>query len=333
MSRRILAIGQGRPRQRSAFTLVELLVVIAIIGVLVALLLPAVQAAREAARRMSCSNNLKQLGLAMHNFHDANNNFPPGMTDDDTKNFGWGTYILPYMEQVALYDGISQNINSSAPQVLLPKGGSHPNVDGWGKLLIDESSQQQYTKSILPGYLCPSNPLGKKDNDGYGASHYVGNAGTETMAYSSWGCANWKAASQTGLLLFANDNNQTDVVTFGGIRDGTSNTIFIGEVGESKNVYAGKTDHNNFPLWAGGNNNGGCNTKAMGSHLRIADVNFFINRPKTTDESDMCFGSYHTGGAQFVFGDGSVHFIQQSIDTTTLARLADRRDGLPVTLP
>lgn len=89
---------------RKGFTLVELLVVIAIIGILIALLLPAVQAAREAARRSQCTNNLKQLGLAIHNFHDVNNVFPIGQPDDDNDNYAWGAYILPYVEQKQMYD-------------------------------------------------------------------------------------------------------------------------------------------------------------------------------------------------------------------------------------
>ncbi|MCA9201485.1 MAG: DUF1559 domain-containing protein, partial [Planctomycetales bacterium] len=106
--------------KRTGFTLVELLVVIAIIGVLVAMLLPAVQAAREAARRSDCSNKLKQFGLALQNFHDTYKNFPPGMTDDDTDNLGWGTYILPFIEQGNLYDQMSTVVTTSTPNAGMP---------------------------------------------------------------------------------------------------------------------------------------------------------------------------------------------------------------------
>jgi prepilin-type N-terminal cleavage/methylation domain-containing protein/prepilin-type processing-associated H-X9-DG protein len=342
------------PRARRGFTLVELLVVIAIIGVLVALLLPAVQAAREAARRMSCSNNLKQFGLALQNFHDTYGVFPPGMTDDDTKNLGWGFYILPYMEQGNLYNVIAQNVAAhpgaiagTAPGLIF-KPGRHPNTDNNDRLHIDQSGNQPSTQVILPGYLCPSNALAKKDNNNYGASHYVGNAGTTTQfsgGAPAWGCANgaFRGNSQTGMLLFDNHNDETYNVGMGDCRDGTSNTIIVGEIGASQNVYPGKNGNGSFPLWAGGNNDFGCEGKAMGSHLRLADATYYINRPATTlnaaaggsdwHESDMCFGSFHTGGAQFAFVDGSVHFLQQTINTTTYFRLANRLDGLPVTLP
>lgn len=344
MHSRAPLVGRRNPR---GFTLVELLVVIAIIGVLVALLLPAVQQAREAARRMSCGNNLKQFGLALQNFHDVNGAFPPGMTDDDTKNFGWGTYILPYMEQSALWDGISNVVNNAADtndsnykQRMIVRGGEHRNVDYWNRLMVENSDQQQYTKTILPMYLCPSNPIGKKDNDGYGASHYVGNMGTENS--SNLGCGGWKGKDQTGVLLHDNDNYTTWTVSMGDVRDGTSNTLLVGEIGQSQNVYAAKTDSRAFPLWAGGNNNGGCSDQlGFASHLRLADGKYFINRPPTTpigqggaegDVSDACFGSFHTGGAQFVYVDGSVHFLQQSIDVEMLRRLAHRQDGLVVSI-
>lgn len=333
---------QDAPARRRGFTLVELLVVIAIIGVLVALLLPAVQAAREAARRMSCSNNLKQFGLALQNFHDTHGTFPVGMTDDDTNNFGWGLYILPYMEQGNIYTAISTKVSATAPQQLITRPGSHANVDGWSLLQVNNSAHDVNTKTILPGYLCPSNALGKKDNNGYGASHYVGNAGTTTHMTVNWGCAAWKAKDQNGVLLFDNDNTETVTVGMGDVRDGTSNTIMVGEVGQSENVYPGKINDGNFPLWAGGNNEGGCEGKYMGSHLRVADATYYINRPAThlplgtgtvaKDTSDLCFGSFHTGGAQVVFVDGSVHFLQSTINTTTLFRLASRQDGLPVSL-
>src|SRR5687768_14300669 len=127
-----------RAVRRGGFTLVELLVVIAIIGVLVALLLPAVQAAREAARRSDCSNKLKQIGIALHNHHDTYGSFPPGMVDDDTNSLGWGVAILPFMEQQQLYDVVNSLFTNSTAvpkPIMLHKttiGHTGPNIDAWG---------------------------------------------------------------------------------------------------------------------------------------------------------------------------------------------------------
>lgn len=335
--------GSKAATPRRAFTLVELLVVIAIIGVLVALLLPAVQAAREAARRMSCGNNLKQLGLALQNFHDVQGAFPPGMTDDDTRNLGWGTYILPYMEQTALY----ANISATANNMLLPKAGPHTNVDT-NYTFLETNNQAANLKQILPGFLCPSSALPKKDNNDFGASHYVGNIGSTVIngtqfAYNSLGCGQPTATNLNGVLLIDGVNEYTYTISMGDVRDGTSNTLLVGEVGQSETVTPTRTDQGNFPLWAGGKNAGGCNNRFVGSHMRFADAVFYLNRPGTTlplgtgstntNESDLSFGSYHTGGVQFVFVDGSVHFITQNINTTTLANLASRNDGQVVQLP
>jgi len=334
-----------RRSSQRGFTLVELLVVIAIIGVLVALLLPAVQAAREAARRMSCGNNLKQFGLALQNFHDTYGSFPVGMTNDDTSCLGWGTYVQPFMEGTNLYNGISGNITAAGASMIFASG-PHPNFDvaPWTVHRVSTAVHDPYTKTSVPGFLCPSNALGKVDNNGYGASHYVGNAGSTTHTTYKWGCSGsgMKGDAQTGVLLFDNDNNASWTVTMAAVSDGTSNTIMVGEVGKSTNVYPGKNTNGNFPLWAGGNNDGGCNSNLMGSHMRVADGTYFINRITLplgagnggdSDPSDLCFGSFHPGGAQFVFVDGSVHFIQQNIASVQLERLANRMDGQPVTLP
>lgn len=320
------------------FTLVELLVVIAIIGILVALLLPAVQAAREAARRTSCNNNLKQFGLALQNFHDIYQNFPPGLTDDDTANLGWGTYILPYMEQTNLYDKFSDNLAAGTAPVAMfvVKGGSHPNIDSWGgnpcALRIDFGANQPYTQQVMSNYLCPSSALPNKDNNGYGASSYVGNGGTEVIAFSSFACG-----APQGIMtgVFSNDAQNTTTFVYGmaAVTDGTSNTLMVGEIGKSQNVTPNKTTDGNFPLWAGGNNDGGCNAKYIGAHIRLAGPNFNINRPPVDQQSDVSFGSFHPNGAQFVFVDGSVHFITQYIDTTVYSNFANRNDGFPVQLP
>ncbi|MCA9210072.1 MAG: DUF1559 domain-containing protein [Planctomycetales bacterium] len=336
--------------KRTGFTLVELLVVIAIIGVLVAMLLPAVQAAREAARRSDCSNKLKQFGLALQNFHDTYKNFPPGMTDDDTDNLGWGTYILPFIEQGNLYDQMSTVVTTSTPNagmpspVMIVKGGTHSNIDSWTvsspqPWQVNHTMQQTYTKQVLPAYLCPSNPIPDRDEDGYGASHYVGNAGNELLALASWGCGSPNATSQqNGVLMNDNHNQNTMALNMAAVTDGTSNTLLVGEIGRSDNVNPSIIDGNNFPLWAGGNVDGGCNGRYAGSHVRYADTLFTINKLTpagiTSDgSSDLSFGSYHPGGAQFVFVDGSTHFIPETVDSLIYRYLGGRNDGNVVQLP
>lgn len=195
---------------RRAFTLVELLVVIAIIGVLVALLLPAVQAAREAARRSDCSNKLKQLGIALHNCHDTYGSFPPGLLDDDTNSFGWAVSILPFMEQKPLYDNIDAICGTftpiapnSQPVMLVKNTASHPNLDpgGWTNATtpntqppwrIDNAPVQPFTKLWQPSFFCPSSAFPRMDDDGWATSTYCGNVGNQRVNWNSGANAvNW----------------------------------------------------------------------------------------------------------------------------------------------
>jgi prepilin-type N-terminal cleavage/methylation domain-containing protein/prepilin-type processing-associated H-X9-DG protein len=335
--------------RKAGFTLVELLVVIAIIGILVGLLLPAVQAAREAARRMQCQNKLKQFGLAVQGFHDVNLNFPPGMTDDDTDNFGWGAYILPYIEQQALYDKINGVVITAAgsPPARFPiNGGNHPNVDSapWNTLQINHGSQNVNTRQVLTEFLCPSNPQEVRDNDSYGASHYVGNGGNYitstvtnatpfTASAANMACGAYRGNVMNGVFLHDGNNDVTYVTKMANMTDGTSSTMLIGEIGASATVNVSKTDSPHFPLWAGGNNNGGCVSYYMSAAMRFGGYNFTINRAITDPNSDLSFGSYHNGGAQFVLVDGSVKFFTSMIDTDIYAYVAQRNDGISIKLP
>ena len=366
---------------RAGFTLIELLVVIAIIAVLIALLLPAVQQAREAARRSQCKNNLKQLGLAMQNFHDVVGNFPPGRPDDDGRNYGWGLYLAPYMDNAAAYNAIAKASDASgtlaAPDaggvIMLPKGGTphknpfsgrsmdngnpgtvtgsrEGNVDAKGTRM-QVNGQHNITNAvgvgnsiaakIVPAYVCPSDILPAVDNNGYAKSNYCGNSGAATVPWSGVnpsisGCAQYKGSAQNGILLYANDNNSTWVTKIADIRDGTSNTLMIGEITESAICRSTQTNTGAFPLWVGGNNDGGCSGWSGGAGgLRLADETYFINRKAailgTSDPSDASFGSQHAGGAHFLMCDGTVRLISQNINALTVYRaLAGRADKIPV---
>ena len=232
-----------------AFTLVELLVVIAIIGILIALLLPAVQAAREAARRMTCSNNLKQLGIAVHTYHDAVKALP--RAGEWAANLSYAVYVLPYMEQSALYaefnhDPVYYNNTTLIPGD--PRGYSYRNR----KLTLSQAR--------ISAYLCPSanvkihtttsdysasDPPTGDGRDPLYALHYYGVAGPITNAsdgvsvditgYPVIGIASgWSYLGATGAMTLA-----PSYLTLGSIADGTSNTILIGEIS--------KADYQSYP--------------------------------------------------------------------------------------
>ncbi|MFM9965202.1 MAG: DUF1559 domain-containing protein [Planctomycetaceae bacterium] len=348
--------GQSRVPRKSrrvaGFTLIELLVVIAIIAVLIALLLPAVQQAREAARRSQCKNNLKQYGLGLQNFHDTNLNFPPGMPNNDGNNYGWGIYVLPFMDQDGAYKAISKD---PALVVLLPKGGT-PNRDPYAgttpysmdtpgaRAQINGNHGGSMSKKVLSFCVCPSDILPAVDNDGYGKSNYCGNAGAVPSGVTPGtvnGCGSFKGNTQTGILQYANDDNNTWVVSMRDVRDGTSNTIAVGEVTESLNVTVSSTGTGNFPTWASANNNASCNGFSSGTAglrlagslpARAAGLGTYPINLRTTADSNACFGSQHTGGAHFLMVDGTVRFLNQNLDIDTVyPRLGARDDKQPVT--
>ncbi|WP_254512180.1 DUF1559 domain-containing protein [Anatilimnocola floriformis] len=323
-----------RKSLRQGFTLVELLVVIAIIGVLVALLLPAVQAAREAARRTQCSNNMKQIGLAAHNFHDTYNKLPVGTHDDDHKSYCWRTWLLPFVEQGNLYNRMI------ADGMWVPPGmGGGPN--GVPTLNIDTVPKSEITgatgdllKVKLGFYTCPSDTLPERDNDGYFKTNYCGNMGPTVGTISTCAAADSKGEYQQGVFLLSNQNTDTWVVRLADITDGTSNTIMAGEISESLNINKTTPADKRFPIWPGGNNNGDCNLGSAGSAgmLRFIDTAYFINR-KTGNESNMCFGSKHPGGAMLSLGDASVRFINESVSTTVWRAAGTRYGGESDLLP
>jgi prepilin-type N-terminal cleavage/methylation domain-containing protein/prepilin-type processing-associated H-X9-DG protein len=265
----------------SAFTLIELLVVIAIIAILIALLLPAVQQAREAARRSSCKNNLKQMGLAMHNYHDAHGSFPYGLWDDDS--FGWGTFLLPYLDQAPLYSRLNFDFHRSTPT-----GGSlAADIEG-GRTAIP--GHVIYTP--LQVFLCPTAPLeGRRNGRGPARSDYLGCNGTnDDGVFVRWRDQN---------------NGQDPIISIRDITDGTSNTFTIGEGAWHAVWNNGIQDvTDDYPLWVGG-------ISTDESHIRKTDTRLNVGG------DDDSFGSYHPGGAHFLFADGHVTFISENIDANT----------------
>tara|TARA_R110002095_G_scaffold204266_1_gene186854 strand:+ start:8034 stop:9020 length:987 start_codon:yes stop_codon:yes gene_type:complete len=313
---------------RKGFTLIELLVVIAIIAILIALLLPAVQQAREAARRSSCKNNLKQLGIALHNYHETHSVFPPGwivpqfmssggtpVASNDHRYVGhnpaWGIYLLPFLDLATLYN--LQSFNSSDYQTY-GHGGSF--VSGHGLLQAPNSTNKLADTFAI--FSCPSDTQFNKGTtiNGYGRSSYVSCRGN----INNYGQAT-SMAPMPGVFY---TNSAT---RFRDITDGTSNTIALGEV--SNNQYS-EVD-SNAVLETGGAWGG------FGIHKRYTMVSRNTNstRPINLSSPDDTppysssdgFGSMHTGGAHFTLCDGSVRFIGENVSISIYGHLGDRADG------
>ncbi len=324
-------------RSRVGFTLIELLVVIAIIAILIALLLPAVQQAREAARRSSCKSNLKQIGVALHNFHDTYGNLPPGGFDNDSDRIGWRVNILPMLEQSTVYEQMTNNgvvvVNTQSDITACTTGTNVGDCEAGRDPNVFNADATVAGQTFLSVYTCPSDVLPEFDDDGWGKANYCGNAGSET---NEWNGQNLEGTEQDGMLCHSNDDNPSRIVfvKFRDVTDGTSNTIMVGEVSESANVTRSNAASARFPIWIGGNNDASCcnGFREHGAISRLTGGAFFVNR-QAGDESDASFGSQHTGGAQFVFGDGAVRFLSENIDSGLYHNLGSRNDGLPVELP
>jgi len=339
--------------RKRAFTLVELLVVIAIIGILVALLLPAIQAAREAARRTQCGNNLKQIGVALHNYNDTFKTLPMGFTNDYgwAQNYlgqnyahhvapppaavvtatrwyaswSWSAYVAPFMELSAQHQTLDVNGKWAAQSLL-------------------SAEPRQVISTPVPAFRCPSD-TGKDPHNG-GEYRPADSAGTRLTAAT----ANYvgvcddnsanidnRQGNCSGVLYVDSD------VKFRDVTDGTSAVLMVGErcryrtharCGVQQDcggaiVFVIATSNQ-----LSHDNRG--NAAAVGSAARGINWDSPVTTPGPCDNlwnAKSSFHSLHPGGAQFVLVDASTHFISQDVDLTTFRRLAHKSDGNPVQVP
>jgi prepilin-type N-terminal cleavage/methylation domain-containing protein/prepilin-type processing-associated H-X9-DG protein len=326
-------------RSRSGFTLIELLVVIAIIGVLIALLLPAVQSAREAARRAQCVNNLKQIGIAMHNYHDMAGVLPPGHR---TAVFGtFQVYILPYIEQVNLYNSYNQYGRYWAPGTT-SGGGSGPA----NQLRYGSPPNLTVTRSLVNNLLCPSDgekPSDRSTYNGITWHNYIVNFGNGDI-YQSLGTVGggytvgiYPDAPWLGAAFSDADTTQRfypsrgRCYSFADFRDGTSNTLLAGEI-----VKGMGADLRGFTWW--GDAVSGSTYLSPNSSLpdvqnsagycrSLVDGNPPCVVATTSQPPTYAFRSRHPGGVNMVFGDGSVRFIKNTINLFTWRALGTTRGG------
>jgi prepilin-type N-terminal cleavage/methylation domain-containing protein len=324
-------------RGTRGFTLIELLVVIAIIAVLIGLLLPAVQKVREAAARMKCSNTLKQLGLAMHNYHDVNSKFPPGYAfnyfQKGEENF-WTMYVLPFIEQ--------GNIKFDYTWGIYGSGTSNNQGTQWGATINGTSVTQIVPLLLCPSdkgpSLCPAGYYGTPDGLFMWRSNYACTFSADGMLYEPTAVIPWSTchsgsrnpSTASGLRALFNWNVQRGIKD---ITDGTSNTAMLSE------QLVGDTTTYDFRGWWS-NDWGAAYTHRLGPNSASGDniPNYKeycvagVNRPCTYTGkcwSDVTAGarSNHTGGVNLALADGSVHFISNSIDQTTWIALGSINGG------
>lgn len=297
-------------RHRSGFTLIELLVVIAIIAVLIALLLPAVQQARESARRSQCKNNFKQLGLALHNYHDTVLTFPPGqfqliasdIPGKGTNRSSWMQRILPYIDQAPLYITISPGMQGSS------------DCTTWGPAI----------STVVPSLMCPSDPAGPKDTtysslpqQGF-SGNYMLCSGSQIFGTSGGG------GNSNGMFYGLSSTRVRDVT------DGTSNTVMGSEILLAKDVGAHDIRGRYYNTYDGNT----LITTYLPPNTTTGDrtetgncISGRFNPCASSGQNVMFARSMHTGGAHVLMGDGAVRFVSENISLTIWQALGTRAGG------
>jgi len=294
------------------FTLIELLVVIAIIAILIALLLPAVQQAREAARRSQCRNNLKQLGLAMHNYHDVNLTLPIGVHAGWGQSWTWS--ILPFVEQAALFNRMPSPVNDNG---------------FWGGTDQRSLALIALARTSVPVFLCPSTPTEPRESRninglaGRAISTYLASAGGDARNDN----LGTNGMDRSNGLFHAVSMNRAPVgrtFRFRDAIDGLSNTVLIGEAEYNLSSARGCNicDRYLFYHMNADSGNGSDFSEVLGSTY------YKINtRATNNSERESAFGGFHVGGTHILFGDGKVKLMNDSIDLVNVWRPLGSRDG------
>lgn len=335
-------------QRKAAFTLIELLVVIAIIAVLIALLLPAVQQAREAARRTQCKNNLKQIGLALHNYEETHKILPAacftavpgapgiyGSSTFDDDGFGWLCMILPFIDQAPLYN----RINPQGSPGIFESAAITQSHYGTGVTFVPGGD------TVIPGYRCPSSTLPSHIPATWqipGSGALGAGAVPNSKAYSvGYAVTDYKAAAHSHINDFdglMKKSWEGGGARFRDITDGMSNTVMAAEssyasagnvsgsaAGPGARATTAPTSFQDMPAWIG----------SLGSD-EVVRINGRLNSPINArtnptrmylaNNDDNAF-SFHTGGAQFLLADGSVRFISENIDMNTYSALFSMNGG------
>ena len=304
---------RGATSRKVGFTLIELLVVIAIIAVLIALLLPAVQQAREAARRSQCKNNLKQLGLALHNYHDSLRAFPislyggygdtanVGGYTQTSKSWGWPVHVLPYLDQAPLYMLCNPGVNTIAAS---------------GQLA-----------TVVPVFNCPSDPAGTREIENH--TYITGSQTCAILNYKGVMGSDWDWGAYANNVVttgdsFTNNNgllytlDYRDFRRISKVTDGLSNTMFLGETVANKN----------FAVDPNGPGNNWMNAASTCATTAVPMNTFTFSSPTSVPwDQRWSFGSAHVGGAHYLMGDGAVRFISTNIALATFRSLATIAGG------